>query len=96
MSFAQSLSDTCSVAASELRVFGDAPQIFVPGVLAFSEAAQAAVRSCPDAACAAIATGFHIGDTSAKYSDSVLFLAAPSTVAVCAGIGIESDRHKSG
>eukprot|EP00672_Neobodo_designis_P003864 CAMPEP_0174852852 /NCGR_PEP_ID=MMETSP1114-20130205/27050_1 /TAXON_ID=312471 /ORGANISM="Neobodo designis, Strain CCAP 1951/1" /LENGTH=106 /DNA_ID=CAMNT_0016087469 /DNA_START=43 /DNA_END=360 /DNA_ORIENTATION=+ len=39
------LSDTHSIAASELRVFGDTPQIYAPGLLAIPEAAQAAAKA---------------------------------------------------
>jgi hypothetical protein len=39
------LSDTHSIAASELRVFGDTPQMYAPGLLAIPAAAQAVAHA---------------------------------------------------
>ena len=64
------LSDTHSIAASELRVFGDSPQVYAPGLLAIPAAAQGvskadATRGAHSAANAFVTQRASVGATDA-------------------------------
>jgi hypothetical protein len=85
------LTHTLSLVAAELRALGDAPSVYAPAWLAFPSAASVVAKAAQ--LCAAAPSGAR-GDVGpilqSPYSQSVMFLAAPSNIATSAGVLLDA------
>jgi hypothetical protein len=98
------LTHTLSLVAAELRALGDAPSVYAPAWLAFPSAAsvvaKAAQLGAAETAVAGLALDVEAAPSGARgdvgpilqspYSQSVMFLAAPSNIATSAGVLLDA------